>query len=270
VPGGNASGVPETRGRVLVGTSGWAYPHWRGVFYPEGLPQAGWLPFYQRRFATVEVNTTFYHLPRESLVLRWRDLAPPGFSYAVKASRVLTHRQRLGAAAGVKVEEVRASLDLFLSRYRLLGAAAGPVLFQLPPRCPADAAVLARFLSLLPDGLPCAFEFRDPSWFADEVLAALAAAGAGFCISDLAGRETPLLVTADLVYVRLHGPRRYAGSYDDRALEAWAGRAAAWAAEGREVRVYFDNDERGFAVRDAERLLRLLGERSGAGACASP
>ena len=237
---------------VLVGTSGWSYPHWRGPFYPPEVRPDGFLAYYAGRFDTVEVNSSFYRLPAETTVRRWRDLAPPGFTYAVKATRFITHYRRL--------KDAQEPLAQFLERVSVLDVALGPLLFQLPPSFPLRLERLEAFLALLPARPPVAFEFRQATWFVPGVYDALARRGAAFCISDLHGRATPEIVTAPLVYVRLHGPGRYSGSYDDASLAAWAEKCAAWARDGRQVRVYFDNDQRGYAARDAGRLRELLGQ----------
>jgi len=237
---------------VLVGTSGWSYPHWRGPFYPPEVRPADFLSYYARHFTTVEVNSSFYRLPPETSVGRWRELAPRGFTYAVKATRFITHYRRL--------KDAGEALAQFVERVSGLGEALGPLLFQLPPSFPLRLERLQAFLELLPTGRPTAFEFREPTWFDPAVYAALEGRGATFCISDLHGRETPEIVTAPLVYVRLHGPGRYSGSYADVDLAAWAGKCAAWARDGHEVRVYFDNDQRGYAAHDARRLKALLGQ----------
>lgn len=241
-----------TTAGILVGTSGWSYPHWRGTFYPPEVRPGDFLPYYAERFATVEINNSFYRLPSETSVERWRELAPPGFTYAVKATRFITHYRRLVEAEG--------SLSQFLERMSGLGEALGPLLFQLPPTLPLRLERLEAFLALLPSGVAAAFEFREATWFDPAVYGALERHGASFCISDLHGKPTPEVVTAPLVYVRLHGPGRYSGSYDDASLAVWAEKCAAWAREGHEVRVYFDNDQRGYAAHDATRLKALLGQ----------
>jgi uncharacterized protein YecE (DUF72 family) len=246
-----------TTGRTLVGTSGWSYQHWRGTFYPPDVKPADFLRFYAGRFATVEINNSFYRLPPETNVERWRDVAPSGFTYAVKATRFITHYRRLVEAQG--------PLRQFLERTSGLGEALGPLLFQLPPSLPADVERLEAFLDLLPGGMRAAFEFREASWFDAAVYGTLERHGVSFCISDLHGRPTPEVVTAPLVYVRLHGPGRYTGSYDDASLGVWAEKCAAWTRDGHEVRVYFDNDQEGYAAHDAARLKALLEPAQGEG-----
>lgn len=241
------------RGAVRVGTSGWHYDHWEGPFYPEGLAGDERLRYYAGRFDLVEVNNTFYTLPQESTLAGWRDAAPKAFRFAVKASRYLTHMKKL--------KEPDEPLRTFLERVETLGDRLGPILFQLPPHWKPNVERLEAFLALLPERHRYAFELRDTRWHRDDVLAALRDHNAAFCIFDLAGATSACHVTADLVYLRLHGPseERYAGSYDDASLDRWAERIRGWRGEGRDVVATFDNDRSGNAPRDALRLLERLG-----------
>lgn len=240
--------------RARIGTSGWVYPHWRGVFYPPDLPQSRWFEHYARHFDTVEVNNTFYHLPQEQTFREWEAQAPPGFVYALKASRYMTHLKKLKDAAE--------PLQHFLERARLLGEHLGPILYQLPPNWHQDLARLESFLQLLPGDLLHAFEFRHPSWYSEEALALLDRYGAGLCIMDLPGLASPLRVTGRLAYVRFHGPQRaYEGSYSEEELAAWARRVRGFLAEGRPAYLYFNNDAHGYAVQNALRLREMLGGR---------
>lgn len=239
-------------GRILVGTSGWAYDHWAPAFYPAGLDPAERLRFLAARLPSVEVNRSFYRLPSREVLEGWRDETPEPFLFAFKASRYLTHMKKLKDAAG--------PVDTLMAAADVLGDKLGPVLFQLPPRWRCDAGRLRAFLEVLPPGHRYAFELRDPSWYAPEVLAALAGKGAAFCVYELAGHASPREVTAGFVYVRLHGPgAAYEGRYSDAALAEWAGTIAAWAAGGLDVYCYFDNDQAGHAARDAVRLWSLVG-----------
>lgn len=241
------------RAGIRVGTSGWSYPHWRGVFYPPEMPASRWLAYYQGRLDTVELNNSFYRLPERSTFAAWGREAPEGFVFAVKANRYITHLRKL--------REPERPLARLLANARALGSHLGPVLFQLPPRWRCDPARLAAFLEALPEGLACAMEFRDPDWWREEVYALLRRHAVAWCIFDLGGTLSPLEVTAPLVYVRLHGPDGpYAGSYGGRALAAWARRILAWRAAGRQVWCYFDNDQAGHAVRNALALRRRLAE----------
>ena len=244
---------PAPGPRARVGTSGWSYPNWRGLFYPPGLRPGDQLGFYARHFTTVELNASFYRLPTPAMIERWSAVTPPGFVFAVKAWRAITHERRLG--------DCEEPLDRFLSRIEPLDSKLGPVLFQLPPRFPADPARLARFLDLLPPGQRWAFEFRDPSWWRDDVYGLLAGRGAGFVGFDLAGLRSPRLTTGPLAYARLHGhERRYREAYPEAVLADWARWLAAEQTQGREVFAYLDNTMvADHAVRDARTLAALLG-----------
>jgi len=237
--------------RVRIGTSGWVYPHWRGAFYPPGLPQSRWFSYYASRLDTVEVNNTFYRLPEEATFREWAAQAPPGFVYALKASRYMTHLKKLRDAAE--------PLQHFLGRARLLGRHLGPILYQLPPNWHQDLERLEDFLQLLPGDVLHAFEFRHPSWYSPEALSLLDRYGAGLCIMDLPGFASPLAATGRLAYIRFHGPQRaYEGSYSESELATWAGHVQALLAGGRPVYVYFNNDAHGYAVQNALRLREML------------
>jgi uncharacterized protein YecE (DUF72 family) len=237
-----------------IGTSGWVYPHWRGIFYPEGLPTRSWFAFYAQHFDTVEINNTFYRLPRPEAFLAWRDQAPAGFVYAIKASRFLTHVKRL--------KDPEAPLDNLLSRARGLGPRLGPILYQLPPRWLCNLERLRGFLRALPSDLQHVLEFRDPSWCNEEVRALLTQAGAGFCIHDMPGHAWPDWVTGRVAYFRFHGPAeaRYAGCYSPAFLRRTAERIRALQRKGHQVYAYFNNDWQGHAVRNAGQLRRLLAD----------
>lgn len=241
-----------TRGRVRIGTSGWRYDHWRGPFYPEELPTGRWLNHYAQRFDAVEVNRTFYSLPDRSVLEGWAAGTPDGFMFAVKASRYLTHMKKL--------KDPDEPLANLLEVARGLGPKLGPLLFQLPPAWRADPGRLDAFLDAVPDDVRVAVETRDESWFDDRVLRVLADHGAAFCIWHLGGTLSPKEVTADLVYVRLHGPGdSYEGRYDRRTLAGWAGAVCSWRDAGRDVHCYFDNDQDGYAPVNARELAEMVG-----------
>jgi uncharacterized protein YecE (DUF72 family) len=239
---------------IFVGTSGWQYRDWRGAFYPERLPQRRWLEFYVTRFPTVEINNTFYSLPKESTFEKWRDGTPAGFVVTVKASRYITHIRRLRDAAD--------PVALFWSRARLLGDRLGPVLFQLPPRFGADQDLLRAFLRLLPREMRAAFEFRDASWESTDVYEALDAAGAAWVIPDRPGWRVPAPVTGGWSYLRFHqgGHGPLGSDYTRDKLRRWADRVADLPAE--DVFVYFNNDQGGAAVRNARAFRALCRYRS--------
>jgi uncharacterized protein YecE (DUF72 family) len=238
--------------RCYIGTSGWIYPHWRGVFYPPDLPQTRWYEHYARHFETVEINYSFYRLPSEAAFDQWRMQASAGFVYAVKANRFLTHVKRLKNAAE--------PLEQFLSRARRLGEHLGPILWQLPPRWRVDPARLETFATLLPPDSVHVFEFRDPSWFVQPVQEVLERFGLGFCIFDMPDLPCPLWVTSSVVYLRFHGAGMlYAGRYGRDGLLPWAERIRQWLAEGRTIYAYFNNDAFGHAVEDAQVLREMVG-----------
>ncbi|MBC7222951.1 MAG: DUF72 domain-containing protein [Anaerolineae bacterium] len=234
-----------------VGTSGWVYPHWRGVFYPPDLPQERWFAHYARHFDTVEINYSFYRLPPAEQFARWREQAPPGFLYAVKANRYLTHRKRL--------KDAEAPLARFLERARHLEGALGPILYQLPPRWQANPERLEAFARLLPGDLLHAFEFRDPRWFSEPVRQVLERHRLALCIFHAPEWPCPLWVTGPAVYLRFHGAGvLYGGRYRRDDLQVWAERIRAWLDEGHDVYAYFNNDALGHAVANAAELREMV------------
>jgi uncharacterized protein YecE (DUF72 family) len=239
-------------GAVRIGCSGWNYAHWRERFYPAGLPSRSWLERYAASFDTVEVNTTFYRLPRESSVESWAQQTPPGFVFAVKVSRYLTHIKRL--------TDVGPGLERFYERIRPLQRAAklGPVLWQLPPNFRRDDERLERALEALPAGRHC-FEFRDASWFVPEIYELLRRHGAALVIGDRPEvRDFQTLeLTADFTFVRFHHGGGD-GRYPPRRLEVWARRVEKWR-ERIDVYCYFNNDWDGFAIENALWLRERLG-----------
>lgn len=242
--------------RILVGTSGYVYRHWRGRFYPPDVPAKRWLEYYATVFDTLELNSTFYRLPDVATFRRWRDAVPAGFVFAVKASRFLTHVKRL--------RDPERPLALLLRRARYLGDHLGPVLFQLPATFHLDLDRLDAFLDALRrqrlvPGLRAALEVRHPSWLDATVFSRLRDAGVALCLADW--DEVPVrdVVTANFVYVRRHGSsRRYGGRYPETALRRDAEAALASARAGRDVYEYFNNDAQAYAVANARRLRELV------------
>lgn len=237
---------------VYVGTSGWSYEHWRDVLYPPGLSAARRLAYYSERFATVEVNSTFYHWPREATFASWAARLPADFRLSVKAPRGLTHGARLRSP-----ETWLARLETAM---HALGPKRGAILFQLPPDLPFDADRLATLLRAVPPWLRVAVEFREPSWDREDTYRLLEDNGAAYCVMSGAGLHCVLRATAPFVYIRLHGPDRerlYAGSYPEADLRWWAARIQEWVGQGRDVFAYFNNDGEGNAVRNAEALRRF-------------
>jgi uncharacterized protein YecE (DUF72 family) len=230
---------------LYVGTSGWQYKDWRGVLYADRTPQRLWLEEYAAAFATVELNNAFYRLPDRATFAAWRDRTPPGFVMAVKASRYLTHIKRL--------RDPEEPVHRLMSRAEALGERLGPVLLQLPPNLPADAAQLDACLRCFPPTARVAVEPRHPSWDDLQVRAVLDNRGAALCWADAGSRPaTPLWRTADWGYLRLHAGRaRPWPRYGRRALATWARRIAETWPDRCDVHVYFNNDPGGAAVHDA-------------------
>jgi uncharacterized protein YecE (DUF72 family) len=238
---------------VHVGTSGWSYAHWDGVLYPPAAPARTRLEHYVRRFATVELNASFYRWPGTATFAGWRRRLPDGFQLSVKAPRGLTHAKKLYAP-----EEWVGRIAAGLHE---LGDKRGVFLVQLGPHQQRDDERLAYFLDLLPGWVRTAVEFRHPSWHDDAVFDLLERRGVAYCVMSGARLPCVLRATGPLVYLRMHGPdpdHLYAGSYPRENLDWWAGRIREWTGQGREVYVYFNNDGEGNAVRDAETLRRLL------------
>lgn len=239
---------------IHIGTSGWHYAHWRGRFYPEALPPSRWLSHYAREFCCVELNNSFYQLPEATTVRGWVQQTPPDFRFAVKVSRLITHMKKLRDCA----EPLRILLDAIGA----FGEKLGPILFQLPPSWHANPPRLAQFLKELPTGYRYTIEFRDPSWHSGQIYDLLHRHRVAFCQFDLGGFRTPEEVTADFVYVRLHGPGApYADSYSASSLRGWAERLLRWSVRGKDAYVFFDNDQAAHAVTNA-RLLQSLCQRT--------
>lgn len=243
-------------GTVRVGTSGWQYRDWAGAFYPEGLPQKRWFEHYATVFSTVEINASFYRLPRETTVESWRERAPDGFCFAVKGSRYLTHNKKLN--------DPEAPIATITGRIGPLGPTLGSWLWQLPPNLHKDLPRLERFLGALP-GANHAVEFRHTSWYDDEVEDVLRRHGVAWVwLSD---RQMPhrTPITAPFVYLRFHGlsadeDQRYRWDYSEAELEPWADRLRAAAADGRDGWAYFNNDFAAIAPRNALTLIAMLGD----------
>ncbi|MCK4851928.1 MAG: DUF72 domain-containing protein [Candidatus Omnitrophica bacterium] len=236
---------------IHIGCSGWDYKHWQGLFYPEGSSSKSWFKEYSSVFSTVEINNTFYRLPAPSVFGSWREQAQPGFIYAVKASRFITHMKKLRDAG----EPVRN----FLDRARLLGDRLGPVLFQLPPHWGVNAGRLAGFISGLPGGFRYVFEFRDSSWYSGSIYDILSAGKTSMCLHDMAGSESPIIPVGDICYIRFHGTSgKYAGGYPVSLLRGWIEFIRECVRQKKEVYVYFNNDAEARAPEDALRLIGAL------------
>lgn len=234
---------------LRIGTSGWTYSHWRELFYPKGLKQSEWLGYYAGSFDTVEINATFYRLPKSGHITGWSEAVPAEFLFSIKGSRYLTHMKRLG--------DTGESLDRFLDLIALLGGKAGPLLWQLPPGLERDDDRLAAFAGALPATLRHVFEFRHPSWYCREVYDILDRAQAALCISDQPRLPKAIELTAGWTYLRFH----YGGVdglYSRAELKGWMARIRDFQSDGIDVYAYFNNDAQGYALRNAGELKCML------------
>jgi uncharacterized protein YecE (DUF72 family) len=239
------------KGKIYIGTSGWHYKHWKGTFYPADIKEVDQFSFYKSCFTTVEINNSFYRLPERHTFAAWKKSAPPSFIFSVKASRFITHMKKL------KVD--KRSINQFFTRVDKLENKLGPVLFQLPPLWKVNTERLELFLAALPKGYRYTFEFRNHTWYTEEVYSLLRKFKAAFCIYELERHLSPMQITANFVYVRLHGPgNKYQGSYDKRTLKKWAAHCRSWQQSGKDVYIYFDNDQAGYAAFNAQTLKELL------------
>jgi uncharacterized protein YecE (DUF72 family) len=241
------------RGQIHIGTSGWHYKHWIGTFYPPATKPNEQFDFYKQHFNTVEINNSFYRLPSPETFKIWRKQSAPDFLFVVKASRYITHQKKLN-----NPEE---TTSRFFENVKYLREKLGPILFQLPPAWKVNVERLKAFLEVLPDKFRYVFEFRNITWYTDDVFSLLQKYNCAFCIYELAGHTSPVNITADFVYVRLHGPGdKYQGSYTQRQLKAWAEQCKDWQQQELDVFVYFDNDQLGYAAFNARTLKEMLNE----------
>lgn len=237
-----------------IGTSGWHYDHWRGPFYPQDLPKTRWFRYYMERFRTVELNNSFYQQPKDKTWDGWREEAPPGFRFAVKANRYITHMKRF--------KDPEQPLARFLKGAERLKSYLGPVLFQTPPnfhRTGENVERIEAFLKLLPRRHRHVFEFRHDSWFGEDTLDQLRRHHVGFCSYDMPDFDCPVTATAPYAYIRFHGSDEvYATNYTDEMLAGWTGQIKKLASGLDEVWIYFNNDAEGYAVANALKLREML------------
>ncbi|KTC68156.1 hypothetical protein Lbir_2758 [Legionella birminghamensis] len=224
-----------------IGTSGWSYEGWIGNFYPEKIKSPEVLPCYTQTFDSVELNNSFYQLPKEKNIKKWLEQTPPEFVFSCKANRYITHMKKL--------EDVEESVDKLITAFRYFEDKLGAILFQFPPYWHIDIARLKKFIDYLPKDLRYTFEFRSKSWFCEALY-----------FYDFKQYQTPLVVTADFIYIRMHGPEAvaYSGSYSEEKLQECARKILEWQKEKKPVYCYFDNDEKACAPKDAKRLREIL------------
>lgn len=240
-------------GKIYIGTSGWSYKHWKGNFYPADLKVKDHFEYFRKYFKTVELNNPFYHLPPRQTFINWRETVPDDFIYAVKASRYITHMKKL--------KDPEKSLASFMENVEGLDDKLGVILFQLPPAWEINVDRFTEFFEKLPEKHRYTFEFRNHTWYDEHIYELLRKYNHAFCIYELAGHMSPLEVTASFVYIRLHGPGdKYQGSYNEESLKMWADKCKEWSADDKDVFVYFDNDQEGYAAFNAIRLRELTGD----------
>jgi uncharacterized protein YecE (DUF72 family) len=236
-------------GDIRIGCSGWSYPHWRKRFYPDKMPAREHLAYYAQHFNTVELNNSFYRQPPRERFVAWGKQAPPGFLFAVKGSRYVTHIKRLAVEPK--------SIELVVDAARGLGNKLGPILFQLQANFHLDLERLERFVGMLPTDVRFTLEFRHDSWLAPAVFDLLRAHRIALCIPDHPKMPKSLEITCDFTYIRMHLPASGLG-YGERALQPWADRVREWRNQKIGVFVYFNNDMEGHAIKDAKTLSALI------------
>jgi len=238
---------------AFIGTSGYSYDHWKGSLYPQGLAKNGWLSHYAERFSTVEINYSFYHIPSHQTLVNWAKKTPVPFRFALKASRGITHRGYPDRSAGL--------VKIFAEKAKTLGSRLGPILYQFPGRLSYDAAMLERFLALLPTDIRAAVEFRSDSWATEETFQLFRRYGIAYCIVSAPGLTCHLETTARFTYIRMHGISAwYTYNYPESDLRWWRDRIGDFLHRGLDVYAYFNNDYNGYAPRNALRLKQLVEE----------
>ncbi|MGD2278794.1 MAG: DUF72 domain-containing protein [Candidatus Omnitrophota bacterium] len=237
---------------LQIGCSGWNYDHWKGLFYPRESSPSSWFKEYASSFSTVEINNTFYQLPEASTFKKWHDQASPDFIYAVKANRFITHMKKL--------KDPGKAVKRFLDRALLLKENLGPVLFQLPPHWRVNTERLDHFTDILPEGLQYVFEFREKSWYCEDVYKILSSKKMSLCLHDMKESESPDLFVGPVCYIRFHGSSElYGGKYRVSTLRKRAKLIKEAMSKGKDAYAYFNNDAEANAPKDALRLMKELG-----------
>ena len=256
-PRARTTALSTNETRAYIGTSGYSYKHWKNVLYPSGLATSRWLEFYSRTFNSVELNVTFYRLPKRQTFETWKEQTPPHFRFVIKGSRYITHLRRLLQSAE--------ALDNFFTNAAGLGKKLICVLWQLPPSMKMNIQRLDDFLHVLKEKYGwCrhSFEFRNPSWFTPQTYECLTRYDASLCIADSPRASTPVHTSATFLYLRFHGGRvLYGSEYSRQELAAWATNAARWMRGKTVLFAFFNNDAQGFAVKNAQMFKELINEK---------
>jgi len=246
------------KGKIFIGTSGFAYPHWRGIFYPENLPGKDWFLYYVKHFDTVELNVSFYRLPRKEAFASWRKKAGNNFVFAIKGWRMISHIKKLKNCQEEIKKFFEAANGLKSKMLNLKSKNYSIILWQLPPSLKLDSFRLANFLAMLPGNWRYAFEFRHPSWGSEKTWEILRKHKAAVVFQDFPGWPVFEEITADFVYLRFHGKESlYSSCYTEKELKDWAKKIKNWQKQGLDVYVYFNNDALGYAIENAKRLKRF-------------
>ena len=240
--------------KLFIGTSGWVYPHWEGIFYPEDLPSKDKLKYFSKHFKTAEINYSFYHLPRPATYQNWYNQTPEDFLFAVKASRFITHIKRLQGTKEASKQFIENALNL---KEKL-----GPILFQFPPSFKATEENISRlegFLKLITKRKTrYAFEFRHKSWCEEKIYNLLKKHNAAWVIADSSNYPKAEVVTADFIYIRMHGSKvLFSSSYTKKELKDLAQKIKKWLKQRLDIYVYFNNDAYGYAVGNAKELVKF-------------
>ncbi len=242
--------------QILVGTSGYNYFHWKNVFYPQEISQRQWLEYYAQHFNTVELNVTFYRLPQDKAFVSWYRRTPGSFKFVLKGSRFITHIKRL--------KDCKEPLDLFFSRASLLQEKLICILWQMPPSFEANTGILENFIKLLKKGPAVyhSFEFRNKTWFRKETYELLKNYNMNLCVADSPSFPYTEEITSSFVYLRFHGGKTLYGSeYSEEELKAWVQKAKTWLKKTEALFAFFNNDYKGFAVKNALKFKELLHEK---------
>ena len=237
--------------KLLIGTSGWMYNHWKKIFYPENVSNENMLKYYAGRFTTVEVNNTFYKVPTIKTIQNWANNTPDRFKFVIKANQFITHRKYL--------KDGKENVNNFLNIIKILDQKLGPILFQLPPNWKINFERIKEFVENLPKDYLYTFEMRNPSWYVQDVFDLFKKHNIALCIHDFYDEIAPEKITANFTYLRFHGPKGpYFGKYSPDQLDQWAKKIHEWIQQDIGVFVYFNNDAYGWAIENALELKNLL------------